>query len=202
MKSTIEVIYQSGSTLYAMLRRRSDGFAWNTALNGGLGAFEAWNSGNWAQYALMLTEQASSGYYSGSYPDGALGTFTSEVFYVQSGGGPTVADAPPFNMGLSQGAGIAAVNGSAAAADNMGAALSTEITGTAVGSVPGPLQVTTTLGDTTDDVYLGRVILWTSGAMIRQAARISAYDGTTKVISVLAWPTTLTPSDGDEFVIV
>lgn len=202
MALTIETIYQTGSTLYAVIRRRSDGQVWNQTLNAGAGAFEAYNVGHWSQYAIPLTEQANSGYYTGTYPAGIVNTLTSEVLYVQAGGGPVSGDAPPFNIGMSQGQSVAAVGGSAVDAANMTAALGTQILGAAVGSVPGPLSVTTTLPDTTDDVYLGRVIIWTSGAMIRQAARISAYNGGTKVLSVLAWPSNLTPSNGDTFVIV
>lgn len=202
MTSTIEVIYQSGVNLYAVIRRRSDGFVWNTALNGGDGGFEAWNSGNWAQYAIPLAEQSPSGYYSAAYPSTIGAQFTSEIVYIRVGGSPAASDAPPFILTLSQGQGVSAVNGVAQDAVNMDAALSTQKIGAAVGSVPGPLSVTTNLTDTTDDVYLGRVIIWTSGAMIRQAAKISGYDGTTKVLTVLAWATNLTPSDGDAFVII
>jgi hypothetical protein len=202
MASMIETIYQTGSVLYAVVRRRSDGQVWNTTLNAGAGGFEVYDSGHWAQYAIALTEQAGSGYYSAAYPVNIVNTLTSEVLYVRVGGSPASGDAPPFNIGMSQGQSVAAVGGNAVDAANMAAALSTQIIGAAVGSVPGPLSVTTNLTDTTDDVYLGRVIIWTSGAMIRQAARISAYDGTTKVLSVLAWPSNLTPSNGDTFVIV
>lgn len=202
MTSTIEVIYQSGAELYAMIRRRSDGYAWNTALNSGDGGFEAWNAGNWAQYAIALTEQASSGYYVGAYPIAIGAAFTSEVFYVRAGGSPASSDAPPFNLLLSQGQGIAAVRGDGQAAVNMANALSAQAVGAAVGSPPSAASVTTTLEETVDDTFLGRTILWVTGAMAKQGARISGYNGTTKVMSVLAWPSTLTPSDGDTFVIL
>lgn len=202
MASTIEVVYLSGVTLYAIVRRRSDGLVWNQALNGGDGDFEVWNAGNWAQYAVPLAEQPSSGYYAGAYPANIGNFFTSETVYVQAGGTPAASDAPPFILTLSQGSGVAAVAGSGQAAANMGAALSTQQTGAAVGTAPSPTEVTTDLVSTVDDAYLGRVLVWTSGALYQQAAPISAYDGTTKVVSVLAWPSNLTPADGDTFVII
>lgn len=202
MALTIETIYQTGATLYSVIRRRSDGQVWNTTLNAGAGAFEAYNVGHWGQYAIPLVEQANSGYYAGTYPVGIVNTLTSEVLYVQAGGSPVVGDAPPFNIGMSQGQSVAAVVGNALDAANMGAALGTQVLGAAVGSVPGPLSVTTNLTSTVDDAYLGRVIIWTSGAMAKQAARISGYDGTAKVITVLSWPSALTPSNGDAFIIV
>jgi hypothetical protein len=121
---------------------------------------------------------------------------------MQAGGSPAAVDAPPFILSLSQGQGVSGVNGSGVAASNMGAALATQQAGAAVGAVPDPLQVTTNLASTVDDAYLGRVLIWTTGAMAQQAARVSAYDGATKVISVLAWPSALTPVNGDEFIIV
>lgn len=202
MVSTLEVIYNSGANLYAVIRRRSDGYVWNTALNAGDGGWQVYSVGNWAQYAIVLTEQTSSGYYVGTYPAAIGSTFTSEVFYARAGGSPASSDAPPFMLALTQGQGVAAVAGVGLDAANMAAALSTQQLGAAVGAIPGPLQVTTNLFDTTDDVYLGRVIIWTTGNMAKQAARISAYNGTTKIITVLAWPSNLTPEDGDEFVIV
>jgi hypothetical protein len=202
MALTIETIYQTGATLYAVIRRRADGQVWNPTLNAGAGAFEAYAVGHWAQYAIPLVEQPSSGYYAGAYPTGIVNTLTSEVLYVQVGGSPASTDAPPFNIGMSQGQSIAAVVGAALDAANMAAALGVEITGAAVGTVPGPLSVTTNLPDTTDNVYLGRVIIFTSGAMIRQAARISGYVGFTKVLSVLSWPSNLVPQNGDTFIII
>lgn len=201
MHLLIEVIYTVAATLYCMIRRKSDGFVWNTALNGGDGGFEAWNAGNWAQYAIALTEQNGSGYYSAEYPEAIGAELTSVVFYA-TGGSPSSADAPPFILGAAQGQNVAAVAGVGQNAANMGAALSAQAIGAAVGTVPSALEVTTTLEETQDDTFLGRVIMWTSGAMAKQAARISAYNGSTKVISVLAWPSDLTPADGDEFVII
>jgi hypothetical protein len=60
--------------------------------------------------------------------------------------------------------------------------------------------MTTTLTEATDDHYIGRVIVWTTGALANQATDITDYDGATKKLTFTA--TTEAPSDGDTFVIV
>lgn len=44
----------------------------------------------------------------------------------------------------------------------------------------------TTLTEATDDHYKGRVVIFTSGAMLGQASDITAYNGTTKALTVTA----------------
>ena len=195
-----EVIYQIGATIYAMIRRRSDGFVWNTALNAGAGGFEAWNSGNWAQYAIPLTEQSPSGYYSGTYPAGIGAELTSEAFYAQAGGLPDAVDAPPFNLLSSQGQNVAAIAGSAQAAENLGASAGSQQIGALIGT-PTASDLPTDLVSTTDDQYLGRILIMTSGTAVNQVQYIVAFSGTSKVIT-LAAPLVSIPAATDTFVIV
>ena len=197
---TVEIIYQAGMTLYFMVRRRSDGYVWNTQLNAGDGAFEVWDSGNWAEYAIPLVEQVPSGYYVGAYPIGIGAELTSETFYVQAGGLPVALDAPPFNLVPSQGQNIEAVAGSAQAADNLGAAAGSQQTGSTTGT-PTSTNLPTDLTSTTDDQYLGRILIMTSGAANKQAQYIIAYNGTTKILT-LAAPLITVPAASDTFVVV
>ena len=85
----IEAIYTSGSTLYAILRDRMTGKVWNTS---GTPAFEVYNAAHWASYAIAMTEQASSGYYTSTRPAGVAGFLTSEQVFNQAGGGPATSD--------------------------------------------------------------------------------------------------------------
>ena len=60
---------------------------------------------------------------------------------------------------------------------------------------------TTDLTEATDDHYIGRVVLFASGALAGQAAVISDYDGTSKLITVQDAMTDA-PSNGDDFIIL
>lgn len=46
------------------------GSIWNTS--GGTGAFEAFVSGNWTDYAISTTEQGISNFYAGNFPSAAI----------------------------------------------------------------------------------------------------------------------------------
>lgn len=191
----IEVSYQSGSSLYAIIHR-SDGLVWNNFTL----AFEAYNAANWGQYAVVLAEQAGSGYYSAAYPVGIQGTLTTEVVYEVRSGSPALSDAPGISMGQSQGSNIAAIFNNQLAAQNMGAALGVEILGQAVAGLLSSTQMTTNLPDAIDSVYVGRTLYFTAGGLIRQAGRITAYLGATRMLTFTAM--TGTPAIGDAFVIV
>lgn len=196
----IEVLYQVGVVVYCMIRRRSDGFVWNTALNGGDGGFEAWNAGNWAQYAIPMTEQASSGYYTAAYPANIGATLTSEAFFARTGGTPAAADAPAFLLTASQGGNVAGVAGSATAAVNLGAATGSQTIGAIIGT-PTATVLPTDLTTSTDDRYIGRILIMTSGVAVDQVQYVISYDGTTKEIT-LAAPLISTPAAADTFIIV
>jgi hypothetical protein len=61
-------------------------------------------------------------------------------------------------------------------------------------------QMSTNLTEATDDHYIGRRIVWTSGALRGEARTITDYVGSTKVLTYAT--ATDTPSNGDKFVIV
>lgn len=61
-------------------------------------------------------------------------------------------------------------------------------------------QMTTTLTEATTGHYIGRTIVWVSGALTGQASNVTAYDGSTKMLTYST--TTDAPANGDRFVLV
>jgi len=197
----IETIYTSGSTLYAVVRGLVAGVpkVWNPTLNTGLGAWDTYNASNWSQYAIAMVEDMGSGYYSGAYPTLISGVLTTDVVYLQGGGSPTLGDSPLISC-HSQGPNVAAIAGSVTAALNLGASTGSQQLGALTG-IPTAGILPTNLSSSTDDQYLGRILIMTSGAAVGQVQYITAYDGTTKTITLAALLVT-TPAATDTFVIV
>jgi hypothetical protein len=95
---------------------------------------------------------------------------------------------------------MASISGSSTAADKLEAsALTIEVAAAAAGTLS-TTQMTTTLTEATSSHYIGRVIIWTSGVLLRQASPITAYDGGTKMLTFTA--VTEAPTAGDTFIIV
>jgi len=69
-----------------------------------------------------------------------------------------------------------------------------------VGTSSTTTVVTSNLVETTNDHYKGRILVFKTGALARQASDITAYNGTTKAITVTAL--TEAPTNGDFAVIV
>lgn len=91
-----------------------------------------------------------------------------------------------------------ALSGSTTAADNLESGATALVVSTcAAGSTT--TSVVTNLTEATNDHYNGRVITFTSGALAGQTTSISAYNGTTKALTVVAM--TEAPADTDAFVI-
>lgn len=197
----IETLYITGSTMYVVIHGLVLGVAkvWNPTLNAGLGAWDTFNGANWAQYAIAMTEDSGSGYFQAAYPTAIEGVLTTDVMYIQGGGSPTLGDTP-LTSTRSQGNNVAAVAASVQAALNMGASTGSMQTG-AFSGIPTASILPTALTSTTDDQYLGRVLIVTSGVAINQVQYITAYDGTTKTIT-LASPLVTAPVAADTFVII
>lgn len=94
---------------------------------------------------------------------------------------------------------VVALSGSTTAADNLEAS--------ALGIVPGACEATpsttviqTDLAETTDDHYIGRIVVFTSGNAAGEATDITDYTGSTGTITVTALTTA--PAASDTFVIV
>ncbi len=84
MAGEIQIQYQHGKTLYALIRNRI-GQIWNT----GTLAFEAYSSLNYALYPVSLTEQGSSGFYTGTFPATIPPGVYGIVVFNQVGGSPS-----------------------------------------------------------------------------------------------------------------
>ncbi len=93
-----------------------------------------------------------------------------------------------------------ALDGSTAAATDLKTSALTIVRGAAVTGTLSTTQMTTDLTEATDNHYNGRRLLWTSGVLIDQATAITAYNGTTKMLTYTT--TTEPPSNTDTFVIV
>lgn len=194
----IETVYQTGSTLYAVIHN-PDGTVWNTTLNTGAGGWEAFNSAHWSQYAISLTEQSPTGYYRGTYPTAITGVLTTEAVYVQLGGSPATSDSVT-GLAQTQGANMAAVGGDVTAAINMSISGGELVQGAAVTGTLSKTQASTNLSASLINAYTNRTILWTSGVLAGVAAGITGYAVTNGVLTFT--PVPAVPEDGSTFLII
>jgi hypothetical protein len=196
----IQVAFQTGQTLYVLIFNRTTGQVWNTTLNTGAGGWQAYNSANWAQYVIALTELTGSGVYQATYPAGIGADLTAEAVYQQAGGSPALGDAPAAGLALSQGQNVAGVAGAADPAETLRDNLTAVARGLAAGT-PTASLVPTDLTATDANVYAGRSVVFYSGAAAGCAGRIVAYAVLNGALT-LAAPLAVTPDAGDGFVIV
>lgn len=199
MSQLIETLYLSGRNLYVVIH--AGGQVWNKDTL----AFENYNQGNWTHYAITMTEQTSSGYYSVAYPsDIAAGTLSTECLYQQNGGTPTLPALPGGDSFLStwqsQGTNVQTLSGSGASALNLQASAGTIVRGTAMAGTLSTTHMTTDLSNAVDSAYNGRIIIFTSGILIGQATNITGYIHTNGELIFTA--VTDAPSAADTFVIV
>ena len=94
---------------------------------------------------------------------------------------------------------VVALSGNTTAADNLEASALGIVTGACEGT-PSTTVIQTDLAETTDDHYIGRVIIFTSGNAAGEATDITDYTGSTGTVTVTALTTA--PSASDTFVIV
>ena len=199
----IQATYQTGFNLYAVIHNAHAGTVWNTSTS----AFETFTAGNWANYAIPLTEQTGTGYYSATFPGtqilaAASAVFMTEAIYVRAGASPTIGDIPALNLTQSQGVNVASILGNYTPLFNMLVALSTESVLT-VQSVPSSTTIVpVTIPSTNPDNYIGRALVFApGGAAAQQAYRILAYLPSTGQFTLTA-PLLTTPNNGDQFVII
>lgn len=197
----IRAIFTTGANLYAVERGLVAGVeqVWNPTLNAGAGGWEAYNSAHWAQYAVALTEQAGSGYFSAAFPAGIGAVKTWETIYQRAGGAPALGDVAVASS-ESQGTNVQAIAGDPTAAPTLQQALTAELTGAAAG-VPTAQVIPTTLTLPLANALAGRSIVFTSGAAINCAGRIISYAPTNGVLT-LAAPLAVAPAAADTFLIV
>lgn len=98
MSYPIELAIFFPGTYYAVIHH-PNGTVWNNVTL----VFEAFNAAHWTQYAIVLSPQGASGYYSVAYPSQITGVLTTELFYQQAGGGPLITDQPPLGQIRTQG---------------------------------------------------------------------------------------------------
>lgn len=194
----LEVVYTTGAHLYAVIHGVVSGTrkVWNTTLNTGAGGWEAYNSANWAQYAIALTEQASSGYYAATYPAGCAGVITSEAFY--NNASPTLGDAPCTGLAHTQGESCSGIAGDPTAAANAQQAFISEMAFAASGT-PTAQVIPTGLSTAQALAAVGRALIMTSGVAVNCAGRVISASASTLT---LAAPLGATPAASDSGVIV
>ena len=147
--------------------------------------------------ALVLTGNGTSKH--GAIITGGTAGTSDGIKAVAGTGGVDIRGAITGN--LTGTVDIAKINGSATAASNLSTAAGTMITSTAITGTLSTTQMSTSLSSTTTDLYKNRIVVFTSGTLTAQVGKISAYDGSTQIItfdSALAG----TPSNGDAFIVV
>jgi len=92
------------------------------------------------------------------------------------------------------------IGGSTSAATQLALSTNTIVSASAVTGTLSTTEMTTDLTETTDDHYIGRIIIWTSGVLKDQATDITDYTGSNKLLTYTA--TTEAPSNTDTFIIV
>lgn len=198
----IETIYQTGQTLYAVVRGVVSGSrqVWNTTLNSGSGGWETYSSGHWSQYAIAMTEE-NLGYYYCSFPAGISNVITTETLWLQGGGSPTLGDTG-IGIGQSQGENVVGIAGDATAPTVQTSALLTMLTGTVVTGSLTAMSFSTDVVNANINFCQGRAILFLLGSSLaNQGGTIISYDPNTQIITVAA-SFTSAPVNADSFIIV
>lgn len=202
MRMPIETIQATGLSIYVVIvngdtEGADNGKVWNTTLNAGAGGWQTYVSGNWAQYAIPLTEYAGSGYYRGTYPSGIGAVVTSEVVYIN--GAPALGDVPQ-GIGQSQGTNIMSVDGDADVAASLQRSLSTMVRGAVIAGTLTNKSFPTDVVNANDNAFVGRSLLFATGTLAGQGSRIVSYESSTGIITV-SGPFTGAPAADDVFVI-
>jgi hypothetical protein len=195
MNYPIETTGAPGQTMYAVVHH-PDGRVWNTLTS----AWEAFTPANWSLYAVALVEQGSSGYYRGVFPTAIADVLTTEAIYSQAGGSPAMTDAPAVGIGQSQGVSLTAVRGDTDSVTNFLLNLGTMRRGAAIAGTLSTTQMTTDLTESLTDLFQGRVLIFTTGALAKRAAYVTAYDGVLKKLTFGS--VGQAPVAGDEFIIL
>jgi hypothetical protein len=86
------------------------------------------------------------------------------------------------------------ISGNTTAADNLEAS-ALGIHSTTVATAASATEFTLTAGATADDIYIGRIVVVTSGTHAGEATDVTDYVGSTKTVTVTAFTDTLTASD-------
>lgn len=95
----ITIVYPSGFTLYATLRRSADGYIYDV----GDSAFEAigtWNDARLDECDIAMTDK-SGNFYTATFPTVVAGNYVT-IVSLQAGGSPDTTDAILGSMNISE----------------------------------------------------------------------------------------------------
>lgn len=193
----LDFTFNTGANIYAVIHGVVSGTrqVWNSNSQ----AWEAYNSAHWAQYAVPLSEQTSSGYYATAFPTAIAGIIVSAVFY--NNAVPTLGDSPLSAPVPCQGVNMAGIAADPVAAANQQQALNAIVIGQVAAGTLTASAFSTNVSNANDNAYQGRSILFITGALAGQGGVIIGYTSSTLLITMEA-PFTGAPSAGDAFVIV
>lgn len=156
--------------------------------------------------AAVKTDSAAILVDTGTTIPGVLGTPAGADMSTDIAAIDTVVDAILVDTGTSgvvvtgtPDVNVAQISGSSTAADNLEASALGIVSGSCEGT-PTTTVIQTDLAEATDDHYIGRVIVFTSGDAAGEAADITDYTGSSGTVTVTALTTA--PSASDTFVIV
>jgi hypothetical protein len=174
----------TGSTVYCIIRREVDGYRMNDAD----GAFAAAPAD---PYVSLTEDSVLKGFYEKSESRTAWEPGWYKIFfYKQAGGAPAPAsDTLPDFIDLF------------VVGDQITTNFPFEYAKVATDAGNGATSFKTDLTSTVDSYCVGSYLKIASGALINEVRRISAYNGTSKVIT-LSSAFTATPAVGVEFYIV
>ena len=114
----------------------------------------------------------------------------------------TSAQIPALSAGLLP-VTVEAISGAPSAAENLRLSTLTIVPGAATAHQLSTTQMSADVSEATDDHYIGRIIIWTSGALKNQATDITDYtghDGTSSLFEYTA--VTEAPADANTFIII
>lgn len=87
MANELNTVYTSGTVIYALIYRISDGYVWNGT------TFEAWVSASIGNYDVPLTCATGSDYYYADFPTTITGSGTYKIaYYIRAGANPAITD--------------------------------------------------------------------------------------------------------------
>lgn len=211
MSGSIPGTGPTGNTAYCQIMSLADG-----SMANGVG-LEVFNSGHWSDYVNNTPEQAGSGRYildvPGYLPAGNY--YVTYYFETVNPGTPTSGDNPfsteTFSwdganvISIGSPVNVTQINGSTLAAANLAVSAQALKTGAAVAGTLTNARMTTDLTATVDNIYAGRVLIFTSGANIGLAVLITAYAVTGGQLTFIAYgnlPAPTAPSVDDTFIIL
>lgn len=188
--------WSSGKTLWFMSINQSG----LTVFNKDALTWVAFNGANLSHYAMTMTEIGNTGIYVGFYPDGyLLDNLPSEACYQQAGPSPALPDdLPVAGFGQSQGMNLAAVNWSVVGASNLEKNVDSQTQGVVQSGANTASSIVTNLTGA-DNLYNGRVVIFTSGGQAKAAAIVTGFVNSTGVLSFT--PISTAPSPGDTFLV-